>query len=790
MRVMKRTRVTTAFVIVLVLILSLLPLTVGATPPVFETSLITKGSSGLGGNSDSLHSLVSADGTKVAFQSRATDLISGITTNTQDNIFLYDVTTGVTTLVTTGSSGVGGNGPSQHASISADGTKIAFTSSATDLITGTPTNTQQNVFLYDVTTGVTTLVTTGSSGVGGNGPSIVPYIAADGTKIVLTSSATDLITGTPTNTQSNVFLYDVTTGVTTLVTTGSSGSGGDAFSGSASISADGTKIAFSSWATDLITGTSTNTRSNVFLYDVTTGVTTLVTTGTSGNGGDASSGSMSISSDGSAIVLTSSATDLIAGTVTSGQQIFVYDIGTNLMTLVSAGSSGVGGNFPSFGSIPFITSISANGDTVVFYSNATDLVPGITTNGTNVFLYDVTAEMMTLVSAGSSGVGGGGTHWSGYPSISADGNSVTFWSVSNDLISGVTTASPPPQIFLWTRTFFVDVTFDAQNGDATWEETIVQGTEVPEPTPQPIRPGFVFNGWWTASSGGTEWDFSDPVTADMTLFAQWKALITITYDAKNGTTPLVVPNIVEGSLLTAPTPPTRAGYTFAGWWSAPTSGTQWTFATDTAPATDMTLYAQWVKNAPDCFSVTYRPGTTDSVQNLPIGGTYLAGDKVTVAKAATRFGYRLLGYQIATVSSANASLFATKLYQPGQTFTMPATNVQATAMWQKVWKIVVDPGNGNPPTIIEVDDGGFLTPPPAPTRPGYEFVGWFNADGTPFDFSKPITGPVELFAGWRTLGTPKTGDTAMAAAPLLILLASVGLILGTTIALRRKEHLS
>ncbi|MCL2492111.1 MAG: InlB B-repeat-containing protein [Coriobacteriia bacterium] len=49
---------------------------------------------------------------------------------------------------------------------------------------------------------------------------------------------------------------------------------------------------------------------------------------------------------------------------------------------------------------------------------------------------------------------------------------------------------------------------------------MAEGTAVSEPT-APTKAGFTFAGWWTDPTGGTLWDFSTPVTADMTLYAHW-----------------------------------------------------------------------------------------------------------------------------------------------------------------------------------------------------------------------------------------------------------------------------
>ncbi|NBH06043.1 hypothetical protein GTY80_22685 [Amycolatopsis sp. SID8362] len=66
------------------------------------------------------------------------------------------------------------------------------------------------------------------------------------------------------------------------------------------------------------------------------------------------------------------------------------------------------------------------------------------------------------------------------------------------------------------------VTFQPGNGTDTFTQTVKDGAAATEPT-APSRQGYTFTGWYTAKSGGTGWDFSTPVTGDLTLYGQWTA---------------------------------------------------------------------------------------------------------------------------------------------------------------------------------------------------------------------------------------------------------------------------
>ncbi|MBC2185495.1 LPXTG cell wall anchor domain-containing protein [Listeria sp. FSL L7-0253] len=112
----------------------------------------------------------------------------------------------------------------------------------------------------------------------------------------------------------------------------------------------------------------------------------------------------------------------------------------------------------------------------------------------------------------------------------------------------------------------------------------------------PTKEGYTFTGWYDAKTGGTKWDFAtDKMPAeDITLYAQFTInSYTATFDIDGKTT---TQKVAYQALLNEPTVPTKAGYTFKGWYDAKTGGTKWDFATGKMPAENITLYAQFTKN--------------------------------------------------------------------------------------------------------------------------------------------------------------------------------------------------
>ncbi len=281
-------RVALGVVLVAVLGAEAFPPAEAAEP---RTLIVSRHSSGPYGNDHSGAPSISADGRFVAFESDATNLVSGDTNNAFD-VFVHDLMTARTTLVSRHSLGSYGNDHSGVPSISGDGRFVAFESDADNLVSG-DTNTLDDVFVHDrlaSTTGRTTRVSRHSLGNEADGFSSEPSISADGRFVAFRSSAENLVSG-DTNGQSDIFVHDrlaSTTGRTTRVSRHSLGNEGNGFSSEPSISGDGRFVAFRSDSTNLVSG-DTNGTFDIFVHDrlaSTTGRTTRVNRHSLGNEAD------------------------------------------------------------------------------------------------------------------------------------------------------------------------------------------------------------------------------------------------------------------------------------------------------------------------------------------------------------------------------------------------------------------------------------------------------------------------------------------------------------------------
>ena len=343
-----------------------------------QTELVSKSSSGALGNNYSYAPSISADGRFVAFQSIASNLVSGDTYIGAD-IFIHDRLTGQTELVSISSAGVQGDGDSYEPSISADGRFVAFESYADNLVSDDTVF--WNVFIRDRGTGQTELISKSSEGEPGNEPSGEPSISADGRFVAFRSGASNLVSG-DANEWGDIFVYDRQTGQVELVSVASNGAQGNNYPDKPSISADGRFVAFSSYASNLVID-DTNLVEDVFVHDRQTRETRRVSISSTGVQGDNWSERPVTSADGRFVAFMSDAHNLVSGDTNLDVDIYVHDLQTGQTECVSVNRDGAQGDGNSFD-----PSISAAGRFVAFFGNSTNLVYGDTNGAQDVFVYD------------------------------------------------------------------------------------------------------------------------------------------------------------------------------------------------------------------------------------------------------------------------------------------------------------------------------------------------------------------------------------------------------------------
>ena len=383
------------------------------------TERVSVDSSGAQGNDDSDQPAISSDGRYVAFQSLASNLVAGDTNATAD-IFLHDRQSGSTVRVSVDSTGAQSNSWCESPSISADGQVVSFWSSASNLVPGDTTG-FGDVFVHDMATGTTEIVSVDSSGAQGNSTSFANGISGDGTIVVFESHATNLVAG-DTNGARDVFIHDRSTGTTERMSVDSSGIQGNQESELGFISGDGNVVAFTSYATNLVPADS-NLTLDVFVRDRVTGTTELADVDSAGNQGDNWSYGASLSSDGRLVAFGSASDNLVANDKNQQADTFVHDRTTGKTDLMTITDLGVQGDSSSAGG-----DISADGLTVGFWSAATNLVPNDGNGRADAF---VRIPCGTIASWSNYGAGLPGTL--GVPALTTPANPVLGTSVSIDV---------------------------------------------------------------------------------------------------------------------------------------------------------------------------------------------------------------------------------------------------------------------------------------------------------------------------------------------------------------------
>lgn len=386
--------------------------------------------------------VVSANGRFVAFESFSFNLLP-VPSDGRRNIFHRDLQTGVTTLVSKNLAGTGGgNGDSQNPAISADGRFVAFESRANNLV-AIDSNTFSDVFVHDMQTGITTLVSVNSAGTGSsNHESVSPTISANGRVVLFQSFASNLST-IDNNNKLDVFARDLQTGTMHLVScnVGCTASGNnDSVTANvpkdkaprANISNDGRVVVFESRATNLVTiSMAPNGFTEVFARDLQTGTTTLLSVnmqGTMSVGGEVPV----ISGDGRFAVFQSSAPDITANDSGGGLDLFRRDLQTGTTAMVTPTITNTGSNGPSnFGYFPVI---STDGRYITFQSNAQGYVANDLNDNYDAFRRDMQTNTTALIS-GTTGGGTGANNDVLGAVMSSDGRYVAFICFGTDFVS-------------------------------------------------------------------------------------------------------------------------------------------------------------------------------------------------------------------------------------------------------------------------------------------------------------------------------------------------------------------
>lgn len=335
------------------------------------------------------------------------------------------------------------DGDARIGDVSADGRFVVFSSTATDLLP-TDTTASADVYLWDRLTGGLTLVShpAGSPDSTGN-VSRQPRISDDGRFVAFTSAAQ--LVPVDGDGSFDVYRWSRATDTVELVSTAVGGTQSNGTAENPDISGDGSRIAFDSTATNIAGGTST---ADVFLWEQGTALPSLISRGPSNVAGDGASTSPSISSDGAHVAFATLASNLAQdqypADTNQSSDIVVWDDSLGTGTGLFRVSTTPGGLVAAGGSTD--AGVSGNGRYVTFASTATTIVPGDASSTPDVFRWDRDAP--TAIELVSAPVVGSGGAFAYRPSIDRSGRRIAFYGDLGSLQQDQGTGSYEP--LLWS----------------------------------------------------------------------------------------------------------------------------------------------------------------------------------------------------------------------------------------------------------------------------------------------------------------------------------------------------
>lgn len=282
-------------------------------------------------------------------------------------------------------------------------------------------------------------------------------------------------------------------------------------------------------------------------------------------------------------------------------------------------------------------------------------------------------------------------------------------------------------------------TFNANGGvfaDGSVVKTMLfnHGDATKAPDTAPTKEGYVFTGW--KQLDGTA--MPEKATGDLTLYAQYEpATFTVSFDSDGGSTVPSEDHKADEEINSFPTP-TKDNAIFVGW----TYNGQRISYPFTMPASNITLKAAWEYMGPINATLTYEftgDVPTGAETLLPAGGSYEAGQNVTLADKPTFDGYEFHGW----------------FYRGEQVsqIMLPADGATVTGYWTEIpaQKGTINFYDGDQLLFTKTGNVGEQEAAPVPpTKEGYTFVCWTDANGGEVTFPVTYTeDTINVYAKWE-----------------------------------------
>ena len=288
------------------------------------------------------------------------------------------------------------------------------------------------------------------------------------------------------------------------------------------------------------------------------------------------------------------------------------------------------------------------------------------------------------------------------------------------------------------------LTYNANGGTVTAEPKEVKTGSAYGELPTPAREGYAFAGWFTAATGGTEITATTTVaiSENQTIYAHWAANRTVTLDANGGECFAESLTLADGMAYGELPEPTREGYTFAGWYTAETEGTEVESTTVNDRGEDHTLYAHWTANT---ICVQLNPNYNNLIPTqftFTYGQTYGTGANGAGLPTPTRSGYNFLGWFTASGGGTQVT---------NDSYSIEPDDHFLYAHWEEVQMIWINYKSDGGTSEDIVPAGSQVTlPSSAPNVDGYDFTGIWKDNATNTEYvagsTYTFTADINLYA--------------------------------------------
>lgn len=310
----------------------------------------------------------------------------------------------------------------------------------------------------------------------------------------------------------------------------------------------------------------------------------------------------------------------------------------------------------------------------------------------------------------------------------------------------------------WTAKDY-EVSFITEHGDAPTSQNVPYNEPATDPG-KLSEDGYTFDGWYTDDTYSTEFDFTQPIKRNTTVYAKWTANdYEVRFITEHGDAP-ASQNVKYNGTADDPGTLTAEGYTFIGWYADEAHNTKFDFST---PITgDTKVYAKWEKNAPvlpDTYALNVSGAFVyvDGVDvTAPAGDTSLLLEKDASVRLVADPDRMPSGMVFDRWTILNGALNAddAEKFETGRTleefaFTMPAEplSIEATPRMQE------EEGSDTASVIVGVTLGTAATALVA--WQAYDLgMSLYQEHWLPADFVMPKTRAELALLLWNTAGRP------------------------------------